>query len=216
MSGARNVCAICTAEDDIPIRDQQLGPVLEHIAAPSFAADARGTFKWLNAAAIELLGDVRGRRVTLAVAPHDQGKLRKAFARWLTGTSSDLEAMLITGNGTLAPSTLSATALFRDNYVVGVFGIVTCVPTFRTQLQPPIEPERLSPRQFEVLQLLATGATTQEMAGSMHLSTETVRNHVSAVLRKLKAKSRLEAVAIAHRNSLIVHWRTADGYGGIQ
>jgi PAS domain S-box-containing protein len=177
--------------------------VLERVAAPSFATDARGTIRWLNAAAIELLGDVRGSRFTTVIAPHDQGKLRKAFAGWLSGIDSRcLDAILVTSDGGLAPCALSSTALIRDGQVVGVLSVVTRTP--QTHLAPPVQPERLSPRQFEVLQLLATGATTGEIAGALHLSPETVRNHVSAVLRKLNAKSRLEAVAIARRDILVL------------
>lgn len=178
--------------------------MLERLAAPTFATDARGTVRWLNAAAVELLGDVLGRRLTAVIAPHDQGKLRKAFAGWLAGIDSpNLDAILVTGEGGLAPGTLSSTPLIRDGYVVGVLFLVT--RTAPTHLPPPVQPERLSPRQFEVLQMLATGATTDEIANALHLSPDTVRNHVSAVLRKLNAKSRLEAVAIARRDTLLIH-----------
>ena len=189
--------------ETIPIRNQQLGPVLERVAAPSFATDPGGIVRWLNAAALELVGDVRGRRLTSAVAPHDLTKLRKAFARWLAGAEpSTLDVIFVTGGGRLAPCTVSSTALRRDGSLVGVLSVVTRTPP--APLPPPVRPERLSPRQFEVLQLLATGATTEEMADVLHLSPETVRNHVGALLRKLNAKSRLEAVAIAHRDTLVI------------
>jgi len=69
----------------------------------------------------------------------------------------------------------------------------------------PVAPERLTPRQYEVLQLVAGGATTDEIAALLQLSRETVRNHVQAVLRRLNAKNRLEAVAIARRDALVLH-----------
>jgi DNA-binding NarL/FixJ family response regulator len=46
--------------------------------------------------------------------------------------------------------------------------------------------------------LLERGRTTKEIAEELHLSTETVRNHVRRLLRTMGAHSRLEAVAIAH------------------
>jgi DNA-binding CsgD family transcriptional regulator len=55
-----------------------------------------------------------------------------------------------------------------------------------------------------VLQLLAAGATTDEIAQLLRLSRETVRNHVRAMMRRLNAKNRLEAVAIARRDALIL------------
>jgi DNA-binding NarL/FixJ family response regulator len=56
-------------------------------------------------------------------------------------------------------------------------------------------PERLTPRQLEILQLIAAGETTSEIAGRLFLSPETVRWHVKAILRKLKARTRAEAAA---------------------
>src|SRR5262249_56370868 len=63
--------------------------------------------------------------------------------------------------------------------------------------EPPVAAERLTPRQLEVLQLLARGTTTDEIAAELHVSRETVRNHVRHLLERLGATSRLEAVAPA-------------------
>jgi DNA-binding NarL/FixJ family response regulator len=68
----------------------------------------------------------------------------------------------------------------------------------------PVDAERLTPRQLEVLQLLARGITTDGIAADLHLSRETVRNHVRAVLERLGATSRLEAVAFARRDGLVL------------
>ena len=65
------------------------------------------------------------------------------------------------------------------------------------------ESVRLTPRQTEVLQLLGQGASTEDIASMLHLSKETVRNHVRHVLRELEAHSRLEAVARAHELGLL-------------
>jgi DNA-binding NarL/FixJ family response regulator len=52
---------------------------------------------------------------------------------------------------------------------------------------------RLSPREWEVMELLAGGASTEEAAGALFLSPTTVRVHVSSVLKKLRVSSREEA-----------------------
>jgi DNA-binding NarL/FixJ family response regulator len=57
----------------------------------------------------------------------------------------------------------------------------------------------LTTREWEVIDLLAEGLTTDQMARSLHLSSETVRSHVKHILRKLDARSRAEAVAAAQR-----------------
>ncbi|MCO8128975.1 response regulator transcription factor [Acidimicrobiia bacterium EGI L10123] len=61
----------------------------------------------------------------------------------------------------------------------------------------------LTPRELEVLRLLAEGTGTREMAEHLAVSPNTIRNHVRAVLGKLGASSRLEAVTIARRMDLI-------------
>jgi DNA-binding CsgD family transcriptional regulator len=54
-----------------------------------------------------------------------------------------------------------------------------------------------------VLRHLAVGASTEQIARELNISVETVRNHIRAVLRKLGARSRLEAVAKARSQGLI-------------
>lgn len=57
----------------------------------------------------------------------------------------------------------------------------------------------LTPREWEVIDLLYAGNTTDQIAAMLVLSTETVRSHVKHILRKLGANSRAEAVATAQR-----------------
>lgn len=59
---------------------------------------------------------------------------------------------------------------------------------------------RWSPREQQLLDLLAVGASTSEMARRLHLSEKTVRNYTSALYAKIGASSRSEAVLIARAN----------------
>lgn len=61
----------------------------------------------------------------------------------------------------------------------------------------------LSPREIEVLGLLATGAANKAIAAQLHLSVNTIRNHVQQILTKLGVHSKLEAVATAVREGII-------------
>ena len=63
--------------------------------------------------------------------------------------------------------------------------------------------EPLTTRELEVLRILAGGMSTSVAAESLGISTATLRAHVQAILRKLGAHSRLEAVAEAARLGLI-------------
>jgi DNA-binding NarL/FixJ family response regulator len=69
--------------------------------------------------------------------------------------------------------------------------------------RPGAGTRRLSPRETEVLQLLAGGATTAAVARELHLSINTVRNHIQAVLTRLGAHSKLEAVSIAIKDGIL-------------
>jgi len=60
---------------------------------------------------------------------------------------------------------------------------------------PRVHREPLTPRQLEILRLIAAGHTTAEIASGLYLSPETVRWHVKAILRKLNARTRAEAAA---------------------
>jgi DNA-binding CsgD family transcriptional regulator len=57
----------------------------------------------------------------------------------------------------------------------------------------------LTPREHEVLELLARGLTNREIADELVISVKTVGIHVSNILHKLDVPSRMEAAAIAHR-----------------
>ena len=61
----------------------------------------------------------------------------------------------------------------------------------------------LSDREREILQLLAEGLHTDEVAGRISLSAGTVKNDIGRAVSKLEAKSRVQAVAIALRRALI-------------
>jgi DNA-binding NarL/FixJ family response regulator len=51
--------------------------------------------------------------------------------------------------------------------------------------------------------LLEHGRSTIQIAAELHLSTETVRNHIRHILRALGVNSRLEAVALTRRDHLL-------------
>jgi DNA-binding CsgD family transcriptional regulator len=61
------------------------------------------------------------------------------------------------------------------------------------------EPLGLTPREAEVLTLVARGLTNREIAAALVISAKTAGVHVSHILRKLDAPNRVEAAAIAHR-----------------
>ncbi len=72
----------------------------------------------------------------------------------------------------------------------------------RIQEEPPPLPE-LTPREQEVLRLMAHTATNREIAERLHVSEETVRTHVKHILRKLDQPTRTQAILEALRLGLL-------------
>ena len=61
----------------------------------------------------------------------------------------------------------------------------------------------LTPREREILQLLADGMSNADVAEKLYISQETVKSHVRHILAKLEADTRTQAVAIALREAMI-------------
>lgn len=69
------------------------------------------------------------------------------------------------------------------------------------------ETRTLSLRELEVLELIAEGYSSGDIARALWISEETVRTHVRRILRRLGARTRAHAVAIAFREDLWTHPR---------
>ena len=72
------------------------------------------------------------------------------------------------------------------------------------QVEPPALLEPLTARELEVLRLLALGLANKQIAARLNISDHTVKFHVAAILGKLGASSRTEAVAIGIRTGLVL------------
>ncbi|MEV4313301.1 response regulator transcription factor [Actinocrispum sp. NPDC049592] len=73
---------------------------------------------------------------------------------------------------------------------------------------PLRRPETLTDREFEVLVLLARGASNIEIARALFLAETTVKTHVSRVLAKLDLRDRTHAVVFAYENGIVAPGRT--------
>jgi two-component system response regulator DegU len=64
-------------------------------------------------------------------------------------------------------------------------------------------PSPLTPREEEVLQLIADGCSTSEVAAQLFISGKTVKNHLASIYEKLEARDRTQAVLSAVRSGII-------------
>jgi PAS domain S-box-containing protein len=168
---------------------------LDTVGVPSYVLDAGGIVRWINPAAERLVGNVRGRHFTSVVAPEERPRSRELFTRKVLGseTATDTTGVLISTDGERLALEISSVPLMSGERVVGVFGLLVGPLDEEAEAPHP----HLTPRQAEVLRHLQQGQSTKQIAQELHLSTETVRNHVRQVLRVLGVHSRLEAVAAA-------------------
>ena len=141
---------------------------LENVSVPSYVLDESGIVRWMNAAAEQLLGNVRGRHFTSVIAPEDRPRARERFAQKMLGTSvaTDVSGHLVSTAGARVPVEVSSVALTNGETVVGVFGLIEGRPDDTPTAPPP----HLTPRQVEVLRLLEQGRSTKQIAAASRCS----------------------------------------------
>jgi PAS domain S-box-containing protein len=173
---------------------------LEHLNVPSYVLDTHGIIRWVNPAGLQLVGDVRGKLFTSVVAPEEKSRAQDEFAKKVYGTAktTDADVVLVDEGGNRVMVEVHSVRLRSGDRVVGVFGQLEHEPLS----EPVTALTALTPRQTEVLRLLEHGRSTQQIADELHLSRETVRNHIRHILQALGVHSRLEAVAVARHEHL--------------
>ncbi len=122
--------------------------------------------------------------------------------------SPDTRVLLISGAGIISPNVARAAGaagfISKDWSAVDVVRAVRRVSQgHEVFAEAPLD-SPLSEREQEVLSLIATGSTNKEIAGRLHLSPHTVKEHTSAIYRKLGVRNRAEATRQAQRLKILV------------
>jgi DNA-binding CsgD family transcriptional regulator len=113
--------------------------------------------------------------------------------------SSQTAALLRNGRLVVVPG---AAFFGEPNAVVSAVEGLLAETASKSQATAVLATHALSPREIEVLRLLATGKSNQQIADALFISLNTVNRHVSNVYAKTGAANRAEAVTFAHHHGL--------------
>lgn len=148
---------------------------------------------WDIAAGLETLADIREAAPPVLALLNENDSAGQALAQGARAVlpqdirADTLAAALVAvsrGLMVLLPEMLPSTALAAN--------------------EPPLPADALTPRELEVLTLVAEGLANKAIASRLGISDHTVKFHINAVMSKLGAQSRTEAVVRATRLGLIV------------
>jgi DNA-binding NarL/FixJ family response regulator len=123
--------------------------------------------------------------------------------------SPSTRVLLISGAGRMSPAAARAAGasgfVSKDLEARDVAAAVRMVGLGMTMFPPKSDQPAplLTEREREVLEAIADGATNREIAARLYLSPHTVKEHTSALYRKLSARNRAEAVQRAQRIGLL-------------
>ena len=196
-----NASPILLVDDDPAMRDliagllEQAGFPILHASTGEDALTAVGRSRPLL-----VILDVRLPGVSGYEVHHE---LRSRFG-------DDLPIIFISGERVESLDRTGGLLLGADDYVVKPFAPDELVARVRrlvarsaSSSEATREEPKLTPREGEVLRLLADGRAQPEIAQELFISSKTVSTHIQHILAKLGVHSRAQAVAVAHRAGLL-------------
>ncbi|HEV3226726.1 MAG TPA: response regulator transcription factor [Acidimicrobiales bacterium] len=135
---------------------------------------------------------------------HDEEALREEALRagasaFLTKDSS-MQEVVATAIATAAGEALSAELA---SSILTEFKAAPAAAAGPGAAVAPVEPSPLTPREEQILQLIADGYSTSEVAARLFISGKTVKNHLASIYDKLDARDRTQAVLSAVRIGII-------------
>jgi DNA-binding CsgD family transcriptional regulator len=180
--------------------DGSISRALDRLPIPIWITERSGRIRWLNPTARNVLGSIAGRHFSGLIAPESLNDFRESFARTILGASDlTLRRVTLLGKEGRLTADLAAVPVEVDSLIVGVLTVAWLganqSPSCGKRPQP-----RLTPRQHEVLELLAHGYSTARIADELSIADETARNHIRLLLAEIGVHTRLEAVVVAFRN----------------
>jgi DNA-binding NarL/FixJ family response regulator len=120
-----------------------------------------------------------------------------------------LPVMFVSGVRTESFDRVAGLLIGADDYLGKPFAADELLARVRRLIRQtasiaPSLASKLTPRELEVLRLLANGRGQDEIAQQLFISRKTVATHIEHVLQKLGVRTRAQAVALAYREDLVV------------
>jgi DNA-binding NarL/FixJ family response regulator len=120
----------------------------------------------------------------------------------------DIAIVFVSGERTDELDRTAGMLLGADDYIVKPFDLGEFIARVRRTADRTAPARKangsaLTPRELEVLLLLANGQGQKKIAQALFITPKTVATHIQRILTKLDVHSRAEAVAYAHRNHLL-------------
>jgi PAS domain S-box-containing protein len=195
------------SHDDLArLLEAGLAGVLDAIGVAVVVVDADGLLRFANEAAADIVGSCAGSSY-LDFVPHRYHKAaRTRFEHVLDAGRPTTERLeLVDRDGRPVEVLARAGRISNGGGAPAVLGVALPVAPARTHapVNGSAGAQRLTPRQEQVLRLLAEGRDTEAIASELGVALETARNHIRAVLARLGVHSRLEAVLAAWRQGLL-------------
>lgn len=192
-----------------------LATIVAGTADPAFAVDSCGRIMAWNDGAEQFLGYSRGEAVGERCFELLGGRdvfgnrfcCRTCAVRDMTSQQEPVnhfEVSFRSSSGTRTDARVTVMVVPSDGASeVGVVHVLQPIAPAISGLRPAVVRDdqlaELTPRELEVLRLIADGRNTAEVAAELFIGAATVRHHSQSILRKLGVHSRLEAAAVFHR-----------------
>jgi DNA-binding CsgD family transcriptional regulator len=120
---------------------------------------------------------------------------------WLAHTEYEYARMLVAlGRRDRAGQLLGEAAALAEG--IGLPALLVRIRSLGSAASPAQLPGGLSPREAQILRLVASGLSNREIGAALFISEHTAANHIRAILRKTGSANRTEAASYAHRHGL--------------
>jgi DNA-binding CsgD family transcriptional regulator len=129
---------------------------------------------------------------------------RMGVRTWLAHTAFEYGRFLLArgrGERALADELLAEAASLAT--AIGMPTLVERIASLGASPAPPALPDGLTPREAQILGLIARGLSNREIGRTLTISEHTAANHVRSILRKTNCANRTEAASYAHRHRLV-------------